>query len=87
MLIESMYYQFTPQSKMWNEDRKELLARTLGYKLNLPISNNHISGDFPFIQMDRYGSDVTISRITRMSEEAIEKMVKKADKIFDEVMS
>ena len=82
-----MYYQFNTQSKGWKEDRKPELADKLAYELELQMSKAHLTGSFPFVQVDRYGDDVTISRITNLSVKQQEKLVKAADKIYDKVMA
>jgi len=86
MPIENMYYQYTSQSKGWKQDKKSELADRLAHALTLMLSASHLTGSFPFVQVDRYGNDVTISRITHLSEKERERLVKIADKVYDEVM-
>ena len=82
-----MYYQYNSQSRGWKPEKKLELARKLQEALALKLSASHLTGGFPFIELDRYGNDVTISRITGLSEKEQIKLVRVADKIYDKVMA
>ena len=82
-----MNWQYGPWSTGWKPEKKEHLAYELADKLGYLSSRTHIPGDFPFIQIDRGGDDVTISRITNLSDEDRNTLIDKAEKIYKEVMN
>ena len=86
MSIENMFYQYTSKTKGWKQDKKSELADKLAHALTLMLSAGHLTGNFPFVKVDRYGNDVTISRITYLSGKEQDRLVEIADKIYSEVM-
>lgn len=81
-----MFYQFTPQSEGWKQNKKDELATELARELKLPKAYCHLVGQFPFIEVDRFHNDVTISRVTHLTDKQREKIVEKADRIYEKVM-
>jgi len=77
-----MYYSITCTNL--TPAQKQEFAGELHEQLGLPVSTTHIGGSEPFIQIDRFGNDVTISRMTRLPDpEAVaSKMEDVAEKFF-----
>ncbi len=59
-----MFYTFSRYGKGWKATKKWELACRLGGASNYPVSGGHLTSEFPFIEVDRFGwSNVAISRM------------------------
>lgn len=81
-----MNYGYNKNCKGWKESQKMVLAFQLSSALKIGIGNNSNDGVSPYIEVDGAYGGVRIRRITHLSEKEQEKLVKKADKIYDDVM-
>lgn len=81
-----MNYGYNKNCKGWNESKKTHLAFELSKALNIGIGDNSRDGVSPYIEVDGAYSGVRIRRITHLSDKAHKELVKKADKVYDEVM-
>jgi len=69
-----------------DEKQKLAFAAEIHEQLGLPVSDTHVAGSDPFIQLNRFGNDVTISRMTRLPDlqTVADTMEKVADQFFPE---
>ena len=80
-----MNYGYNSDTKGWDESKKYILASRLLTELNL--ANQWIPGGTkPYIEVDGLYEGVRIRKITHLSDEDRSSLVKKADKIYNEVM-
>jgi len=81
-----MNYGYDEDSKNWDETKKQKLAEELCKKL--PAKMGWIPGGVtPYIEVDRLYPGVRIRKITNLSEEDCDEFIKRADKIYAEVMT
>jgi len=81
-----MNYGYNKNCKGWKENCKITLAFQLSSALKIGIGNNSNDGVSPYIEVNGAYGGVRIRRITHLSDKAHEELVKKADKVYDEVM-
>ena len=82
-----MYYSFKTKECLDPEGFAKELADYTGW----PVSRGHLIGRFPFIEINRFHpfnpagkiEDVTLSRITNLSDKAKRKLIEKAEEIAD----
>lgn len=81
-----MYYTFKTKKCLDPEGFVKELANYTGW----PVSHKHLIGKFPFIEINRfcpYPSDkienVTLSRISSLSDEEKRKLIEKIEEIAD----
>jgi hypothetical protein len=80
--VNKVYYAYGKGCEGWKPRRRSILAaRLLELVFELPLDGR---GMRPYVD-DRYGS-VRIRRLTHYSEEQYRKIVRAADRIYDEVM-
>lgn len=81
-----MNYGFNHETKGWKEDKKNILAYRLKTELNL--DNGWVAGGKrPYIEIDGLYEGVRIRKITYLTDDEANKLIKKADDIYNEVMS
>ena len=81
-----MNYGYTPDSKNWDETKKVILAGRLITELRL--KSLWIPGeDKPYVEIDGLYPGVRIRKITYLSSKEKQELCKKADRIYDEVMT
>lgn len=70
----------------WSEDEKSLLANRLRDLVNgKKYPNIKCDVDFPYVEIDNLYDGVRIRKITYLSDDEINELVKEADKIFFDV--
>ena len=81
-----MHYTFKTKECLDPEGFVKELAAYTGW----PVSYGHLTGTFPFIEINRFClsssdkiEDVTLSRITSLSDKQRRKLIKKAEEIAD----
>lgn len=80
-----MNYGWDENSPNWKNGRKSLLAERLCKEL--PANLGWIPGGVtPYIEIDGLYNGVRIRKITNLSEEDLDEFIKRADKIYEEVM-
>lgn len=81
-----MNYGFDENTPGWKEDRKEELAEQLAEKL--PCRLGRVVGGYtPYIEVDGLYNGVRIRKLTNLSEEDLHLFIKRADKIYWDVMA
>lgn len=80
-----MNYGYDKHCKGWKPGRKAELARRLFVELNIGMGWTP-GGTQPYIELDSLYPGVRIRKITHLTEQERVALVRKADKIYDEVM-
>lgn len=78
-------YGYGPGCQNWKESRKQLLAEKLSQELPAKIGWTP-GGGSPYIEVDGLYPGVRIRKITNIATEDQKELIKRADKIYDEVM-
>lgn len=76
---------YNGKNKNWSEANKGELAHELSIELKIPIGKPDYAF-IPYIEIDGEHGGVRIRRLTYLTPEAIEKIVKRADQIYSIVM-
>lgn len=82
-----MNYGYNRKSPNWNENRKMTLAFELAKVLKLVIGWGKAEVSSPYIEVEGAYGGVRIRKITHLSEKEQDKLVKKADKVYDIIMN
>ena len=78
-------YGYNEKCKNWNEDKKQELAEELSKVLKIPIGYVSGFGNL-YIEIDGLYKGVRIRHMTQLSDEQVERIVDKADDVYDKVM-
>ena len=84
-LTTKMNYGYNTSCEGYKIEKENILARKLNTLIQKYFSDMP-SIDKPYIELDGLYDGVRIRKITHLSEPWRKKLVKKADKIFEEVM-
>lgn len=79
-----MNYGWDSTCTNWKEARKQQLAAGLSKELELPIGNRWDGK--PYIEVDELYLGVRIRKIGKLTEDARETLVSKAEEIYHQVM-
>lgn len=80
-----MNYGWDEDTPNWKESRKSLLVDRL--RMELPANYGWTPGGItPYIEADGLYRGVRIRKITNLSEGDLDEFIKRADKIYHEVM-
>lgn len=80
-----MNYGYDSETANWQESKKMELAERLSQELGLKFGWT-AGGTKPYIEVDGLYSGVRIRKTTYLTEQETIELVKKADKIYNEVM-
>lgn len=81
-----MNYGYDKNTVNWKEERKLKLAKELCKKL--PANYGWTPGGVtPYVEIDGLYEGVRIRKISNLSDEDIDNFIKKADEIYNEVMT
>jgi hypothetical protein len=81
-----MNYGWDETAANWKEDRKGALVKALSERLPCPVGWTP-GGKTPYLEVDRLYSGVRIRKLTNLADEDLDGFVKRADAIYQEVMS